>query len=79
MRDINLRIVIALGQAGLEPAGGATGATGAVTVTTDGDGRASAPVDAAGVWRVHGTDLRRVTAADREWASDLTTMVVDVR
>ena len=48
-------------------------------VVTDGEGRARAPVDAAGVWRVHGTDLRRVTAADWEWASDLTTMVVDVR
>ena len=48
-------------------------------VVTDGEGRASAPVDASGVWLVHGTDLRRVTAADREWESDFTTMVVEVR
>ncbi len=48
-------------------------------VVTDGEGRASAPVDAAGVWRVHGTDLRRVKSADREWESEVTTMVVEVR
>ena len=48
-------------------------------VVTDGEGRATAPLDAAGVWRVQGTDLRRVTAADREWESEVTTMVVVVR
>jgi hypothetical protein len=46
---------------------------------TDADGRATATLDARGVWLVHGTDLRRVMAADREWESDFTTMVVEVR
>jgi hypothetical protein len=46
---------------------------------TDADGRATATLDARGVWLVHGTDLRRVVAADREWESDFTTMVVEVR
>ena len=46
---------------------------------TDGEGQASAPLDAPGVWWVRGTDLRRVTAADREWESAATTMVVEVR
>ena len=46
---------------------------------TDAEGRASAVLDARGAWLVHGTDLRRATAADREWDSDFTTMVVEVR
>jgi uncharacterized GH25 family protein len=46
---------------------------------TDAEGRASATLDVKGVWLVHGTDLRRVVAADREWESDFTTMVVEVR
>lgn len=46
---------------------------------TDAEGRATATLDARGAWLVHGTDLRRVTAADREWESDVTTMVVEVR
>lgn len=46
---------------------------------TDADGRATATLDARGGWLVHGTDLRRVTAPDREWESDFTTMVVEVR
>ncbi len=46
---------------------------------TDADGRATATLDARGVWLVHGTDLRRVAAADREWESDFTTMVVEVK
>jgi hypothetical protein len=46
---------------------------------TDVDGRATAKLDTKGAWLVHGTDLRRVTAPDREWESDFTTMVVEVR
>lgn len=46
---------------------------------TDADGRATATLDARGVWLVHGTELRRVVAADREWESDFTTMVVEVK
>lgn len=46
---------------------------------TDADGRATATLDTRGAWLVRGTDLRRATAADREWESDLTTMVVEVR
>lgn len=46
---------------------------------TDAEGRATAKLDATGVWLVHGTDLRRVTTGEREWDSDFTTMVVEVR
>jgi len=48
-------------------------------VITDAEGRAEAKLEAKGTWLVHGTDLRRVTAADREWESDFTTLVVEVR
>lgn len=46
---------------------------------TDAEGRATAKLDATGIWLVHGTDLRRVTNGEREWDSDFTTMVVEVR
>lgn len=46
---------------------------------TGADGRATATLDARGVWLVHGTDLRRVMSTDREWESDFTTMVVEVK
>ncbi len=46
---------------------------------TDAEGRATATLDARGAWLVRGTDLRRATTADREWESDFTTMVVEVR
>jgi hypothetical protein len=46
---------------------------------TDVDGRATARLDTKGAWLVHGTDLRRVLAADREWESDFTTLVVEAR
>lgn len=46
---------------------------------TDEEGRASAALDAHGTWLVHGTDLRPGTTPDREWESDFTTMVVEVR
>jgi uncharacterized GH25 family protein len=47
---------------------------------TDADGRASAKLDARGVWLVHGTDLRRTESnLEREWESDFTTMVVEVK
>jgi hypothetical protein len=50
-----------------------------VTVT-DAEGRATSTLDAAGIWLVHGTDLRRVSGSgEREWESDFTTMVVEVR
>ena len=48
-------------------------------VVTDDDGRAQATLDVRGAWLVHGTDLRRATAADLEWESDFTTMVVEVK
>jgi hypothetical protein len=48
-------------------------------VVTDGEGRAAAPLDVPGLWLVHGTFLRRATAAEREWDSDFTTLVVDVK
>ncbi len=49
-------------------------------VVTDGEGRASARLDTTGAWLVHGTDLRRAAAtAEREWESDFTTMVLEVR
>ena len=46
---------------------------------TDAAGRASAMLDARGAWLVHGTDLRRATAAGLEWQSDFTTMVVEAK
>ncbi len=46
---------------------------------TDAEGRASAKLDTKGTWLVHGTDLRRATTAEREWDSDFTTMVVEVK
>lgn len=46
---------------------------------TDADGRATATLDTKGTWLVHGMDLRRATGPDREWESDFTTMVVEVR
>jgi hypothetical protein len=47
---------------------------------TDVEGRATATLDVRGTWLVHGTDLRRaVGATDREWESDFTTMVVELR
>ncbi len=46
---------------------------------TDAQGRAHAVLDAAGPWLIHGTDLRRVMHAEREWESDFTTMVVEVK
>ena len=49
-----------------------------VTVT-DAAGRASAVLNARGAWLVHGTDLRRATAAGLEWESDFTTMVVEAK
>ena len=49
-----------------------------VVVTND-EGRAQATLDARGAWLVHGTDLRRATAAELEWESDFTTMVVEVK
>ncbi len=56
------------------------GATREHVVLTDLEGRASATLDLPGRWLVHGTDLRRVPGAmDREWESDFTTLVVDVR
>jgi uncharacterized GH25 family protein len=48
-------------------------------VVTDDAGRARAKLDARGAWLVHGTDLRRSTAAELEWESDFTTMVVEAR
>jgi hypothetical protein len=48
-------------------------------VVTDDEGRARATLDARGAWLVHGTDLRRSTAAELEWESDFTTMVVEAR
>lgn len=45
---------------------------------TDDDGRASAQLDAPGLWLVRGTDLRRSTAAGREWDGAATSMVVNV-
>ncbi len=47
---------------------------------TDAAGRATATLDVRGVWLVHGTDLRRVADdPNREWESDFTTMVVEVK
>lgn len=47
---------------------------------TDAAGRASATLDVRGVWLVHGTELRRTEGnKDREWESDFTTMVVEVK
>jgi uncharacterized GH25 family protein len=46
---------------------------------TDAEGRAHAVLDTAGAWLVHGTDLRRVKHAEREWESDFTTMVVEAK
>ena len=48
-------------------------------VMTDEQGRAGATLDARGAWLVHGTDLRRAAAPDREWDSDFATMVVEAR
>ena len=57
-----------------------SGETREHVAVTDAEGRATARLDAKGAWLVHGTDLRRVTGADdREWESDFTTMVVEVR
>lgn len=48
-------------------------------VVTDDAGRARAKLDWPGAWLLHGTDLRRATAAALEWESDFTAMVVDAR
>lgn len=48
-------------------------------VVTDEEGRADAALDAPGAWLVHGTELRRSGTAEREWDSEFTTMVVEVR
>lgn len=45
---------------------------------TDAEGRAAAKLDVAGLWLVHGADLRRATVNEREWDSDFTTMVIEV-
>jgi uncharacterized GH25 family protein len=57
----------------------AAGETKEHITITDGQGRAHAVLDAAGAWLVHGTDLRRVKQAEREWESDFTTMVVEAK
>lgn len=46
---------------------------------TDAEGRASAVLDLRGNWLVQGTDLRRAMEADREWDSEVTTLVVRVQ
>lgn len=48
-------------------------------VVTDGLGRASAPLGLAGRWLLRGTDLRRTAGEDREWVSDVTTLLVNVK
>ena len=45
---------------------------------TDDEGRASALLDAPGLWLVRGTDLRRSGAADLKWESAATAMLVEV-
>ena len=47
--------------------------------TTDARGRATFTIARAGEWMLHGTDLRPVARADREWESDFTTLTVHVR
>ena len=70
---------------GGEPLGGfviafvSAGETREHVVATDAHGRASAALDTAGAWLVHGTDLRRAAGPDLEWESDFSTMVVEVR
>lgn len=57
-----------------------SGETREHVAVTDAEGRVTAMLDVRGTWLVHGTDLRRVAGAiDREWDSDFTTMVVEVR
>jgi uncharacterized GH25 family protein len=48
-------------------------------VVTDAEGRASAVLDAPGSWLVRAAILRRATTSDREWDSEFSTMVFDVR
>lgn len=57
----------------------AAGETKEHVAITDADGRAHAVLDATGPWLIHGTDLRRVMHAEREWESDFTTMVVEAK
>lgn len=46
---------------------------------TDGDGRATAPLDARGAWLIRGIRIRRATGPDRDWATEVTGVTLYVR
>lgn len=48
-------------------------------VVTDEDGRAAAPLDVRGAWLVRGVYLRRSSTPDPAWASEVTTLTLDVK